>query len=71
MYFTDDPIRDSERYEAEQERKLQMLPKCCKCDEHIQDEFLFDIDGDLVCEDCLPDYMEQHYKQPIEKYINE
>ena len=71
MFYTDDPLDDYYRYEAEQERKLKMLPKCCECDERIQEEYLFDIDGDLVCEDCLQDYMQKHFRQPVENYIEE
>ena len=61
MSFTDDPIRDFEKHDAEQERWLQSRPVCSECGEHIQDEELFDIDGDLVCEECLTDYMKKHY----------
>ena len=58
-----------ERHDAEQERWLQRRPVCNVCGEHIQDDHLFDIDGDLVCEECLKDYMEEHYKQSTEKYM--
>ena len=53
--WTDDPIADFERYDAEQERKLARLPECCVCGEHIQDDFLYDIDGELFCEECMND----------------
>ena len=71
MSFTDDPIRDFEKHDAEQERWLQSRPVCSECGEHIQDEDLFDIDGDLVCEECLSDYMKKHYQQKTEKYISQ
>ena len=57
-----------ERHDAEQEKWLQSRPVCSECGEHIQDEHLFDIDGDLVCEECLSDYMKK-YKQPTERYM--
>lgn len=58
-----------ERHDAEQEKWLQSRPVCSECGEHIQEEHLFDIDGDLVCEGCLNDYMKKHYKQPTERYM--
>lgn len=42
-------------HEAEQERKLARLPVCSYCDEPIQDDFCYEIDGELICEDCLND----------------
>ena len=39
MYFTNDPLRDFERYEAEQEEALKKLPLCEICEERIQDEY--------------------------------
>ena len=43
------------RHDAEQERKLTRLPVCIECGEPIQDDFLFDINGDLFCENCMQD----------------
>ena len=45
MFYTDDPVRDAERYQAEQEGKLKMLPKCHVCDEHIQQDKAVYYDG--------------------------
>ena len=38
--------------EAERERKLARQPVCCHCHKHIQDERLFDINGELYHEEC-------------------
>lgn len=53
------------RYEAEQQRELDKLPKCDCCGETITDDFLFDIDGTLYCEDCLND----SFRKPADDYI--
>ncbi len=53
MYFTDDPVRDAERYMADQERELQKLPRCCECDEPIQTEECYEINDELICPECL------------------
>lgn len=55
MPWTDDPVRDAERYEAEKEERLKRLPVCCECDEHIQSDECYEINGELLCPDCLRD----------------
>ena len=49
---TGDPLRDYDLYEAMQVKKEMKQPKCCDCDNPIWDEYLWDIGGDLYCEDC-------------------
>ena len=65
MYITDNPVRDAERYEAEREEALQSLPVCCECGEHIQDDFCYEFDGELICPDCLKD----NHRKWTEGYI--
>lgn len=64
-YRTDDPVADAERYMAEQEREMTKLPQCSCCDNPIQTETCFNINGDLICPHC----MEAHYEVPTEDYI--
>lgn len=64
MYRTDDPIADFMRHDEEETRRLNRLPRCAYCHEPIQDEYLFDIDDELICEECL---MREH-KRPTEIY---
>lgn len=57
MSWTDNPVRDADRYFAEQEEKLERLPVCFYCGEHIQQEdavYLEDL-GRWVCDGCLDD----------------
>lgn len=42
-----------EMHDAEQERWLAKLPVCVECGEPIQDDYLYEINGEYVCEDCL------------------
>ena len=39
--------------ERERERRLAMLPTCEKCNESIQDEDYYDVDGEILCEACM------------------
>lgn len=51
--FTDDPISDFHEYDAECEDWLYSRPICDICDEHIQDDFYFEINGEKICECCM------------------
>lgn len=65
FYRTDNPVRDAERYYGDQDEALEKLPKCSHCDEPIQDDHLFEINGELFCEEC----MWENFKKNIEDYI--
>ena len=54
-----------EEYDREQNSKIQELPVCCYCDEPIQDESAYCINGDWYCESCL----ENHFKKYVEDCI--
>lgn len=56
MIFTDDPLSDFDRYDRQQEEWLNSRPVCDCCGEPIQDDFCYEINGDLICEDCLDMY---------------
>lgn len=50
---TNDPLADFARYDREQAKALERLPRCYECDEPIQDERCYEINGELICPDCL------------------
>ena len=53
MSWTDDPIADFHRHDAEQEAKLEKLPCCCECGEPIQEEKAVQLpSGDWYCKHC-------------------
>lgn len=54
--WTDDPVSDFERWDAEQERKLESLPVCCICDEPIQQEKAVYYNDEWCCEDCEDEF---------------
>ena len=53
---TDDPIHDFEVWDAEQNRQLEQLPCCADCDQPIQDETAYYINGEWICENCMDSY---------------
>ncbi len=65
IFRSDDPIRDFNRHEAEQEAWLRKRPVCVYCGHHIQEENLFDINGELYHEQCA----QSEFKKYTEDYI--
>ena len=64
---TDDPVKDQIRDDARKEAELEKMPKCSYCKQHIQDDYLFDIKGELYCEECTADL----FREFTENYIKE
>lgn len=62
---TDDPIADFYAYDAEIYRQQQKLPKCGYCDEPIVEDHCYEINGILICQDCL----DREHKKRTEDYV--
>lgn len=56
MCYVPDNLDRWEKHDAEQESALELLPLCSICDEHIQDEYCYQINGDVICEHCMVEY---------------
>ena len=59
-----DNLDHFERYDAEQERQLQKLPVCTYCGEPVQDDFLYLINDEIMCMDCLND----HFRKDVDDF---
>lgn len=59
MIFTDDPLRDFDRYCIEQEKLRQLLPECADCGEKIEDDTCYLINDEPICKSCI-----EHYEIP-------
>lgn len=66
FFRTDDPLRDFDRYDAEQAAKEAMLPQCEKCGEHICDDEYFYINNEILCEEC----MRNEYARSTKDWLN-
>lgn len=64
-YRTDNPIADFNRYQAEQEKQLTKCSICAECEEYIQDDYYYEINGDILCCDCMDNY----YRRSTDDYI--
>lgn len=65
MFVTDDPHKDFDRWDAEQTAELEKCPKCSECSEYIQDDYLYEINDELICEECL----ERNFRKKVEDFI--
>lgn len=65
MYRTDDPAADFDRYDREQARDEERLPRCdyCGCVIH---EHYWRIKGEIYCEECL----DECFRHDAEDYDN-
>lgn len=66
FYYTDNPVSDAERYYNDKEKELERLPVCSECENPIQTETCYVINGKAVCKNC----MEEHktYTEDLMKY---
>jgi len=49
------------QHDAEQEKQLDRLPVCEYCEEPIQDEYAYYIEGCWFCESC----MNEHFRREV------
>ena len=64
IFRTDNPDRDFDRWDRQREKALAKLPRCSECDKPIQDDFCYEINGELICEECLND----NHRKRVEDY---
>lgn len=70
-FMTGDAFADaSALYDREAEFE-KSLPCCCKCKEHIQEDYLYAFDGDLYHEDCFHDFARDSFRKNTEDYMKE
>lgn len=65
-FYTDDPARDFDWWDAEQERRLARLPVCDKCKKRIQDDDYYDVYGEILCEE----HMKEKFRMSTEAWVN-
>lgn len=56
-----------EAQDIENERRRMRRPQCSSCREHIQDEYLFLINDEFICTECLV----RDFRKETEDYLDE
>lgn len=54
-----------ERHEQELEAALERLPVCEECENPIQDDYTWNIGGELLCPDCAA----KRYRRNTEDFV--
>lgn len=67
MFYSDDPVRDFDRYDMAMAQREAKLPVCDKCHKPINDDFFFYVEGTIYCEKCMHD----EYAQSTEDWLND
>lgn len=49
-------FREQTRIDAENEEWLEQRPICSICEEHIQEEYAYEVEGKLICPNCLEEF---------------
>jgi len=57
MMWTDDPVKDAERYAQEQEEEMKNRPVCCECEEPIVEDFYYEVAGEIYCDSCMDKHL--------------
>ena len=60
MEYVPDNYDQWKTHDAEQERKLEQLPRCSECGKPIQSEYCFEVNDEYICEHCME---ENHRKR--------
>lgn len=53
MFRTDDPVADYDSYDDYNYKQRLKLPVCGWCGEHCDSDYAYQIEGDIVCDDCI------------------
>lgn len=62
--YSDDPIADYLDWEEKRQKALEKRPVCEYCGEYIQEQFYYELGGEIICEDCLID----NYRKSVDDY---
>lgn len=68
-HYTDNPARDAENEYLEAQEQLERCPKCEYCGHYIADEVCYEIDGNIICDDCILDYLHDNCRVKTEEVM--
>ena len=50
------PFTSLAEFEAEVDRLAKQVPVCSRCDKPVAEDFYFEINGEVICAECLDKY---------------
>lgn len=66
-----EPYEDYDRYADDLDRWEKRRPVCAYCGRHIVEDTAYEIGDDIVCGDCLEDYLNEHHDIMLELAIDQ
>lgn len=54
------------QHDSMHQKQLDKLPVCSYCDEPVQEDYYFEINGEVICETC----MNRFFKKDIDDYVS-
>lgn len=57
-------------YERYYEESYNSAPVCVECGEHIQDDYCYEISGDIYCLDCGRDKLDEMFRTET-RYVSD
>ena len=64
-----DPFDDFDRHEDAIELWKKRRPRCAYCHRHIVEDTAYEFRDEIVCSDCLEDYLKEHHDIMLELAI--
>lgn len=65
-FYSDNPVADYDRYDAYLARQEARLPVCDDCDKPIHGDDYYEIDGEILCEECMKD----RYRRSVADWLD-
>lgn len=60
------PEQIENRMVSEPEPKYRTVCRCDSCGSDIYEgDYFYDFDGDIICADCMEDYVKEHFRRII------
>lgn len=67
--WTNEPLDDFHRHDAMQEDRLSRCPICDCCGEPIQEDYYYETDEGIFCDNCFEDEVLWKFKDEHRKFI--
>ena len=58
-YGRDDPASDWDDYCTSRERLMSKRPKCTRCGCHIEEDYIYRLETEALCDECAKEWLEE------------
>lgn len=68
--WTNEPLDDFHRHDAMQSAELSRCPICDCCDEPIQEDYYFETEEGMFCEECFEEKVVEAFRDKHKRSID-